>query len=63
MVNLKEPTNKKELRSALGLFSYYRKFIKNFAQITRPLFDLIKDVPYVKFRAKPIYYAQSESET
>jgi hypothetical protein len=46
MVNLKEPTNKKELRSALGLFSYYQKFIKNFAQITRPLFDFVKDVSY-----------------
>lgn len=27
----------KELRSFLGLASYYRKFIKDFAKITKPL--------------------------
>ena len=29
--NFPEPTNLKELRGALGLFSYYRKFVKDFS--------------------------------
>lgn len=31
------PTNLKELRSFLGLASYYRKFIKQFSAIVKPL--------------------------
>ena len=42
------PTNLKELRSALGLFSYYRKFIKDFSKIARPMLVLLKkDTPFV----------------
>src|SRR6266498_5981544 len=33
MVTLSSPTNLKELRSRLGLFSYYRQFIKGFSDI------------------------------
>ena len=42
------PTNLTELRAALGLFSYYRKFIKDFSRIAKPMNVLLKkDIPYV----------------
>ncbi|CAC5382509.1 unnamed protein product [Mytilus coruscus] len=39
---MKTPENVKELRSFLGLVSYYRKFIKNFSLIAKSLFELTK---------------------
>ena len=35
------PHNKKTLKSALGMFSFYRKFIKGYADIARPLTKLL----------------------
>src|ERR1700722_12203088 len=41
------PQNLTQLRAALGLFSYYRKFIKDFTKIARPMLDLLKkDIPF-----------------
>ena len=36
-----EPTNIKTLRSFLGFTGYYRRFIKDYAKIVKPLNDLL----------------------
>ena len=36
------PKTRKALKAALGFFSYFRMFIKNFAAISKPLNDLLK---------------------
>ena len=42
------PTNQTEVRSFLGLASYYRKFIVKFSEVAKPLTDLTKkDKPFV----------------
>src|SRR6266508_4329452 len=43
MVTLAPLTNLKELRSRLGLFSYYRQYIKGFSDIMRPMYELIRE--------------------
>ncbi|CAI6348579.1 unnamed protein product [Macrosiphum euphorbiae] len=40
--NLKEPTNKKELQSFLGMVNYLREFIPNMSEITGSLRSLLK---------------------
>ena len=51
--NLQRPRNKKELKSALGLFNYYREYVPNFAQSAIPLTSLTKknvpnDIPWTE---------------
>ena len=36
------PKSLKEVRQFLGLASYYRKFVKDFAKLAAPMYDLIK---------------------
>jgi hypothetical protein len=36
------PKTKKEVRAFLGLASYYRRFVPNFATLSTPLSDLMK---------------------
>jgi transposase InsO family protein len=43
-----QPTTKKELQRFLGLCVYYRRFVKDFSRIAKPLYNLLKDdVAYV----------------
>ncbi|GFU65976.1 retrovirus-related Pol polyprotein from transposon opus [Trichonephila clavipes] len=41
--NISVPTTKKEIRSFLGLISYYREYIPNFASLVLPLTELTKN--------------------
>lgn len=41
--NFKQPKNLTEVKSFLGLGGYYRKFIKHFSTIAKPLTNLTKD--------------------
>ena len=43
MITLLPPTNLKELRSRLGLFSYYRQYIKGFSDIMGPMYELTRE--------------------
>jgi hypothetical protein len=39
---MKKPESVTEVRLFLGLCSYYRKFIKDFSKIAKPLFYLVE---------------------
>ena len=50
--NWPEPVNTTEVRSFIGLCSYYRKFIKNFAEITKCLHRLTEKNQVFKWTAE-----------
>ena len=41
---------KKQVKQILGLFSYYRQFVNNFAHIAKPLSDLTKKIRLFQIR-------------
>ncbi len=46
--DMKQLANVSEVRAFVGLCSYYRRFVKNFAQLAQPLTALLKkDTPFV----------------
>ncbi|MEW8546530.1 MAG: reverse transcriptase domain-containing protein [Candidatus Thiodiazotropha sp.] len=51
MKNLPPPTTVKEVRGAIGMLSYYRRYIPNFAEIAAPIIDLTRK--YAKFSWTP----------
>jgi len=51
-----QPTNVHEVRQFLGLASYYRRYIRGFAAIATPIFNLLKegDAEIRKKKFRPI---------
>ena len=52
--HMQPPTTPKQVQTSLGLVGYYRKFIKGFAQITKPLTMLTQQ--QVKFEWTPMHH-------
>ena len=52
VIKAAEPTDIKELRSFLGLVSYFRKFIEDLSKIVAPLTDLLRKVARWKWASE-----------
>jgi hypothetical protein len=47
VLDFPEPKNQRDIKSFLGLTGYYRRFVKDYAQITKPMTRLLKkDIPF-----------------
>lgn len=64
VINWKMPIDLKSLRSFLGFCGFYRRFIKNYSAIVRPLTELTKGYPPAKGQRQMApnrkYYQESE---
>jgi hypothetical protein len=49
ILSISTPTTKRQIRSLLGLISYYRRFVPNFAELTAPISDLLSGKASRKF--------------
>ena len=52
-----------DVRFFLKLYAYYRRFIKDFALLTKFLYDLIKKAEDKKFKLMQIYFAAHNAFT
>ena len=43
IINMPAPSNKKELQTMLGMFTYLARFILQLSELTKPMRDLLKD--------------------
>ncbi|GES79037.1 enzymatic polyprotein, putative [Rhizophagus clarus] len=50
--NMERPRNIREIRSFLGLCSYYRKFVKDFSRIAKPISNLVRKNVEFKWEEK-----------
>ena len=42
IVDMPQPKTQKQVKQVLGMFSFYRRFIKDFSKIAKPLFNMLK---------------------
>ena len=49
VINYPVPKSPREVMQFIGLCSYFRKYIKNFSIIAKPLYDLTKKNIFFKF--------------
>lgn len=54
IVNLKLPETQKQIRSFLGITGYYRKFIKDYAKIAKPMTNYLKKDKHIN-KSDPCY--------
>ena len=57
----KKPHNVQTVRKFLGFVNYYRKFIKDYSKIARPLYDLVSG-ENTKRRTNPIVWSEAAEE-
>ena len=52
-----------DVRCFLKLYTYYKRFIKNFVLLTESLYDLIKEAENKKFKLMQMHFATHNAFT